>query len=98
MVLYVIYLFYRDYSLTSYSLTMQTEQLHKCFLTTAVAEGEVGSRLAGLRHPPPNNVYMTDCSKAILLIWFSEFACFGVSFLLFSHSLCLVDFYFGLGS
>ena len=44
---------------------MRTEQL-----ATSEAEGVV----------PPVIFYITDRSKAVLLIWFSVFACFGVSF------------------
>ena len=35
--------------------------------------------------------YITDRSKAVLLIWFSVFACFGVSFCTFSHYVFLDD-------
>ena len=32
------------------------------------------------RFKPPVIFYITDCSKAVLLIWFSVFACFRVLF------------------
>ena len=53
---------------------MRTEQLTKC----SEPEGDVGRLLNRLK--PPLVFYITDCSKAGLLIWFPVFACFGVSF------------------
>ena len=61
-------------------------------LTTAEVEGEVGYPFN--RFKPPVIFYITDRSKAVLLIWFYVFACFqcfGVSFCTFSSSVCLDD-------
>ena len=76
----MIYLFYRDDSLTSLSFTMRTEQLTKSFSTTSEAEGEVWRLLNRLK--PPVIFEITGSSKAllVLLILFSVFACFGVNF------------------
>ena len=73
LVLFVIYLFYRDDSLTSQSFTMRTEQLTKCSEPLQKLRSRLGTRLTGLSPP-------VTSSKAALLIWFSVFACFGVSF------------------
>ena len=47
-------------------------------LKISEAEGEVGIPLN--RFKPPVIFYITDRSKAVLLILFSVFACFGVIF------------------
>ena len=44
----------------------------------SIMEGEVGYTLN--RFKPPVLFDITDRSKAVLLIWLSVFACFGVSF------------------
>ena len=44
-------------------------------------DGEVGHPLNRFKPPPPPIiVYITDRSKVVILIWFSVFTCFGVSF------------------
>ena len=55
----------------------------------AEAEGEGGYPLNRLK--PQVIFYITDRSKALLLIWFSLIACFGVSLLLFSPFFFLDD-------
>ena len=54
---------------------MRKEQLTKCFY-----HGEVGIPLNGFK--PARNIlyFITERSNAVFLIWFSAFACFGVSF------------------
>ena len=54
------------------------------YYTTSETEGEVD---AVKSINPPVIFYNTDRSKAVLLIWVSVFACFGVSCVLFSPSI-----------
>ena len=65
---------------------MRTEQLTKCS-EPSEAEGEFG-RPFGLILL----FYITDHSKAVLLICFSLFACFGISFCTYFTFCCLGDF------
>ena len=44
------------------------------------------------------NAWKMTKFRAILLIWFSVFACFGVRFCPVSPSVCLYVIYLGLGS
>ena len=68
---------------------MRAEQLIKCLNRAGVLLN---------RFKPPVIFHITARSKAVLLIWFSVFACFGVIFVLFSPSVCLDDIQLGLGS
>ena len=49
------------------------------FCTTSETGGEVGA-VKSIEAQPPVIFYITDHSKAVLLIWFSVLACFGVSY------------------
>ena len=53
---------------------MRTEQLTKCFEPLRELRARLCTRLTGLS---PRNI---DLPKAVLLVWFSVFACSGVSF------------------
>ena len=56
---------------------MRTEQPTECFVPLQ----KLRARLVPFnRFKHPVMFYITDRSKAVLLIWFSVFACFGVSF------------------
>ena len=56
---------------------MRTEQLTICFRIISEAEGDVGIPLN--RFSPLVVFYITDRSKAVVLVWFSVIACFGIS-------------------
>ena len=56
---------------------MRTEQPTKCFLPLQKVRRE---RRRKIDLNPTVIFYITDPSKALLLIWFSVFDCFGVSF------------------
>ena len=63
---------------------------------SAGAEGEVGPIIPVKAHQV---IFMiTDLSKVVLLMWFSVFLVLVSLSVLFSHSVCLDDFYLGLGS
>ena len=47
-------------------------------LVSSEAEGEVARLLNQVK--PPVIFHITDHSEAVLLIWFSVLACFGISF------------------
>ena len=50
---------------------------NRMFCTTSETEDEVGAVKSIFS--PPVVFYITDCTNVVLLIWFSVFACFGVS-------------------
>ena len=59
---------------------MRTEELTKC--CELLQKMRVRLELSKIDLPPPHRViYITDLSKAILLLWFFLFLCFGVEFL-----------------
>ena len=75
---------------------MQTEQVTEFSEPLQKLRARLGARLTGLSPPPPQII---DRSKAVLLIWFYVFVCFGVSFCTVCFpSVCLDDIQLSLGS
>ena len=73
----MIYLFDLDDSLTSYKFTTRTEQLTKWCGPLQKMRVRLGACKTGLSPP---SIDITDCSKAILLIWFHLFYVFESNF------------------
>ena len=67
MVVIIIYLFVLDDSLTSQRFTTRTEQVCKCCEPLQKMRVRLGDCETGLS---PLLFYITDRSKAILLLWF----------------------------
>ena len=67
---------------------MRTEQPTKILCTTSETEGEVSAvKHVSAPPPPPLKKFITDCSKAVVLLWFSV-ACFGVRVSVTFHLIC----------
>ena len=54
------------------------------FCTTSETEGEVGA----VKHVVAPQLFITDLSKAVVLLWFSV-ACFGVRVSMTYHFMCV---------
>ena len=89
MVVLLIHLFVHDDSLTSLRFTMRTEQLTTCCEPLRKMRVRLGSCKTDLS---PHSTFITDRSKAILLVWFYMFYGLESIFVLFEPCVRLHSF------